>query len=268
MIQSSIPRVNVLGIGLSAINLAQAVDCFFETVDKPEHFGFVTVTGVHGVTESLSDATLQKIHNQSFLSTPDGMPMVWAGQLAGYSQMSRVYGPDLMLKITAKSAHTGHRHFYFGGNTGVADELKEKLSKKHPGLDVVSTFCPPFRPLSENEELNLLDSIIQTQPHFFWVGLSTPKQEKFMHGFLTKYETTLKSRMPHGMLMIGVGAAFDFHSGKVKQAPKWMQQNGLEWLFRVISEPKRLFMRYLKGNSKFLWHSFLASTKFRKYPLD
>jgi len=267
MTQSPCDRVNVLGVGISVLNLGKAIELIFNAVDQPSNLGFVTVTGVHGITESLSDPSLQQIHNKSFLSTPDGMPTVWAGQIKGYTHMSRVYGPDLMLKITEKSNTTGHRHFYFGGNTGVAEKLKTTLHKTYQSLNVVATYTPPFRPLNENEEEELLKQIIKHQPHFFWVGLSTPKQEHFMHDFLSKHEARLKEELNQGFLMLGVGAAFDFHSGEVAQAPTWMQNSGLEWLFRVMQEPKRLFMRYLKGNSKFLWNVFLASTGFKRFPL-
>jgi len=260
-------RVNVLGVGISILNLSAAVEKVFSFFTETPTFGYVTVTGVHGVTESLSDRALQKIHNQSFLSTPDGMPTVWIGRLKGNWQMGRVYGPDLMLKITAQGLPSNHKHFYFGGNSGVVDELKNCLTKKFPPLNVVGTNTPPFRPLTESEELELLEQIIETKPHFFWVGLSTPKQEKFMHAFLNKYENTLKEKMPHGMLMLGVGAAFDFHAGKIKQAPQWMQDNGFEWLFRTLCEPKRLFMRYLKGNTTFLWNLFLSATGLKQYPI-
>ncbi|MGE9266982.1 MAG: WecB/TagA/CpsF family glycosyltransferase [Verrucomicrobiales bacterium] len=259
-------RSNALGVGISPLNLELADEALFSAADQAGFQGFVTITGVHGVVESQFDEELKKIHNRSYLSTPDGMPMVWLGRWNGFSHMDRVYGPDLMLQTVAKSARTGHRQYFFGGAPGVADELKEKLATRFPGLEVCGTMCPPFRPLSEEEEQALHDDLQEKKPHFFWVGLSTPKQEKFMHAFLAKYPHLTKD-WDHGLVMLGVGAAFDFHSGKVKQAPRWIQRSGFEWLFRVCMDPKRLWKRYAKSISYFISHIIPQMMGLRDYPL-
>lgn len=261
-----IPRSNVLGVGISALNLELAEKALFEGADQPEHQGFVTITGVHGVVESQQDEELKKIHNRSYLSTPDGMPMVWLGKWNGFGHMDRVYGPELMLNMMKSSCASKHTHYFFGGADGVAQELKDKLESRFGGLQVVGTYTPPFRPLEENEEQALFDELQQLKPHFFWVGLSTPKQEKFMHGFLSKYPDLTKS-WDHGLIMLGVGAAFDFHSGKVKQAPRWIQRSGFEWLFRLCMDPKRLLKRYVASNSYFLWKIFPQMMDLKKYSL-
>jgi len=170
------------------------------------------------------------------------MPMVWMGRLRGHREMSRVYGPDLMLEVCAWSETHPCRHFFYGGVPGVAELLVEKLKAKFPKLEVVGIFTPPFRPLNAAEEKELQEMVRAAKPDIMWVGLSTPKQEKFMAEFLPKLDATL---------MIGVGAAFDFHAGRVRQAPRWMQRSGLEWLFRMACEPRRLGMRYLKNNPLF-----------------
>ncbi len=260
-------RSNVLGVGISPLNLDLAREALFAAADEAGKQGFVTITGVHGVVESQFDEELKKIHNRSFLSTPDGMPMVWMGHWNGFPEMDRVYGPELMLEVIEESARSGHGHYFFGGAEGVADELKAKLSARFSGLDVVGTMCPPFRPLDETEEQKLHDELQRLQPHFFWVGLSTPKQEKFMHGFLAKFPGLTKN-WDHGLIMLGVGAAFDFHSGKIKQAPRWIQRSGFEWLFRVCMDPKRLWKRYLKGNSYFLSHIIPQMMGLKKYRLE
>lgn len=253
-------RSDVLGVGISPLNLYSATQKILAASAQPGFLGYVTVTGVHGVMESQRDDSLKKIHNQSFLSVPDGMPMVWVGKWNGFNEIGRVYGPDLMLSVMEATCKTGKRHFLFGGADGVTDKLEAQLTRKFEGLSVVEKITPPFRPLTQDEEETLAYSIGTTRPHFFWVGLSTPKQERFMHDFLKKYPD-LASDWDHGLVMLGVGAAFDFHAGLVTQAPAWMQKSGLEWFFRLLIEPKRLWRRYLYNNPRFIWHIFSQLTR-------
>jgi N-acetylglucosaminyldiphosphoundecaprenol N-acetyl-beta-D-mannosaminyltransferase len=251
-------RVNVLGVGISVLNLPAALA---EIADAIRHHrkGYICVTGVHGVMEAQGDAAFRAILNNAFLCTPDGMPMVWAGKIAGHSQMSRVYGPDLMLDLCAWSQENPCRHFLFGGAPGVAEHLAEKLKARFPKLEIVGTFTPPFRPLNPAEESDLRAQVRAVRPDIFWVGLSTPKQEKFMAEYLPKLDTTL---------MVGVGAAFDFLSGRARQAPRWMQRSGLEWLYRLCSEPRRLAGRYLKNNPLFIAKIALQASGLKKYTLN
>lgn len=257
------PRSNVLGVGISPLNLPHAVEHLMVSSAVPGVSGYVTVTGVHGVMESQRDPDLMRIHNQSFLSVPDGMPMVWVGRWNGFPGIGRVYGPDLMLEIFAATADSHQKHFLFGGGDGVAGKLAANLEKRFAGVSIVGRTTPPFRPLTETEEHELADEIRKTRPHFFWVGLSTPKQERFMHGFLNKYPD-LTQGWDHGLIMLGVGAAFDFHAGLVPQAPAWMQRSGLEWFYRLLKEPRRLWRRYFYNNPRFIWSIFLQMTKLRK----
>ncbi len=249
-------RINVLGVGISEINYDLALEQIRAAIAERRQ-GYVTVTGVHGVSESQEDPALLDIHNRSFLTTPDGMPMVWMGKLAGSSVIRRVYGPDLMLKVLEDGVAHGWRHFFFGGGDGVAAALRDALTARIPGLQVVGTFTPPFRPLEAAEKAALAEQVAAARPDCFWVGLSTPKQERFMAQYLPQLETTL---------MFGVGAAFDFHAGKVPQAPPALQQAGLEWAYRLTKEPKRLWRRYLRNNPLFLGRAFLQLTGLRKYP--
>lgn len=237
-----IERVNVLGVGISAINMAQALDVV-ENALQSRTKGYVAVTGVHGVTVAQEDERFRNILNRALLCTPDGMPMVWLGKLAGRKHMSRVYGPDLMLEVCKLTQRTGHSHFFFGGDEGVASELKSKLEERFPGLKVAGTFTPPFRPFSTEERHQLSKLVADAKPDIIWVGLSTPKQEQFMAEFLPELDATL---------MFGVGAAFNFHTGRVRQAPRWMQRSGLEWFYRVCQEPRRLWWRYLRNNTLFV----------------
>jgi N-acetylglucosaminyldiphosphoundecaprenol N-acetyl-beta-D-mannosaminyltransferase len=237
-----IPRIDVLGVGISAINMDQAVAELARWVDDGEQH-YVCVTGVHGVMESQSDRELLEIHNRSGLTTPDGMPMVWAGKRAGADAMSRVYGPDLMLEICARSAEQGWRHFFYGGKEGVPELLARKLQERFEGLEVVGTYSPPFRPLTGAESDEIATMINKADPHFVWVGLSTPKQERWMDANIGRLQAPA---------VLGVGAAFDIHAGLLPQAPGWMQQRGLEWLYRLIKEPRRLWKRYLGNNPRFV----------------
>jgi len=251
-------RVNVLGVGISAINLESAVAIIGHALDERTR-GYVCVTGVHGVTEARSDPAFRAILNEAFLNTPDGMPMVWMGKLRGFRQMGRVYGPDLMLAVCGHAGFRGLTHFLYGGAPGVAEELKRRLEQKFPGLRIAGALSPPFRPLRPIEEEDLAARVKALRPDIFWVGLSTPKQEKFMAQYWQRLEATL---------FFGVGAAFDFHAGRLRQAPRWMQRSGLEWLFRLGCEPRRLSKRYLKNNPLFLARVFCQLTRIRDYPIE
>ncbi len=230
-----IERVNVLGIGISVLDQARAREFLFDAARNGVR-GYVTVTGVHGVNEAQRDHQLRDIFNRALLVTPDGMPMVWMGRLQGHASIRRVYGPDLMLNLCEASVREGFSHFFYGGNPGVAEELKRNFEAKFPGIRIVGTYTPPFRDLNEEEVDQLQTLVREAKPDFFWVGLSTPKQERFMAKYI--------SVLPEAKIFLGVGAAFDFFTGRVKQAPRWMMRSGLEWLFRLCQEPRRLFKRY------------------------
>ncbi|MEE2624095.1 MAG: WecB/TagA/CpsF family glycosyltransferase [Verrucomicrobiota bacterium] len=262
-----IERINVLGVGISTLDMPRAVKEVLEGADREGFSGYVTVTGVHGVMESQRDVELKRIHNRSYLSTPDGMPMVWMAHWNGHDSVGRVYGPDLMIEVVLASAGSGRGHFFWGGNQGVAAELGERMQKRFPGTRVVGVECPPFRELTDREERDLVEQLQETRPHFFWVGLSTPKQERFMHGFLARHPD-LCAGWDHGLMMIGVGAAFDFHTGRVNQAPRWMQRRGLEWLFRLCQEPRRLWRRYSINNAGFIFAILPQLMDLKKYPLE
>ena len=173
------------------------------------------------------------------------MPLVWLSRARGFGYVNRVYGPDLMLALCERSLSKGYRHFLYGGAPGVPEKLAENLKRRFPGLDVVGTYSPPFRPLTHEEDERVVRMINEAGPDIVWVGLSTPKQERWMAGHIGRLEAPV---------LIGVGAAFDFHSGVKRQAPRWMQRSGLEWLFRLLTEPRRLWRRYLIYNSLFVWN--------------
>lgn len=251
-------RVNVLGVGISVINLQTALTAITEAV-RQQRRGYICVTGVHGVMEAQADERFRRILNRSFLCTPDGMPMVWVGKMRGHREMSRVYGPDLMLSVCSWSETSGCRHFFCGGAPGVAEALRARLIKLFPKLQIVGCFTPPFRSLNDGETRELREMVRLAKPDIFWVGLSTPKQEMFMAEYLHRLDATL---------MIGVGAAFDFHAGRVRQAPRWMQRSGLEWLYRLCHEPRRLAGRYLRNNPLFIIKIAGQFSGLKKYPLE
>jgi N-acetylglucosaminyldiphosphoundecaprenol N-acetyl-beta-D-mannosaminyltransferase len=255
--RSKVPRANILGVGVSAINLPLAVGLILDAV-QANRKGYVAVTGVHGVSEAQTDIEFRRILNRAFLNTPDGMPMSWVGRLQGFREMNRVYGPDLLLEMAASSTPGNIRHFFYGGGSGVAQSLKANLESQFPGIIVCGTYTPPFRALNVNEASELVRQMSECRPDICWVGLSTPNQERFMAEYLTKLPVKI---------MIGVGAAFDMHSGKLKQAPYWMQRGGLEWFFRLTQEPKRLWKRYLVNNPLFILRIVAQFTKIRNYPL-
>jgi len=257
-LRSPVPRANVLGVGVSAIGLHQATRLILDGVARGER-GYITVTGVHGVSEAQKDAEFRAILNRAWLTTPDGMPMSWVGRVQGFTGMSRVYGPDLMCQIFAATTDGSVRHFFYGGAPGVAEELKRRVEARFPGVCVAGTFTPPFRSLNDAEERELEAAVREARPHLIWVGLSTPKQERFMAAHL--------GRLPVNF-MIGVGAAFDIHAGKLRQAPLWMQGSGLEWLYRLIQEPRRLARRYLINNPLFLCRILAQLLGMKRYRLD
>ena len=243
---------------MSALNLKSASLAVITALEKKER-GYVCITGVHGVSEAQKDPAFREILNRAFLNTPDGVPTVWMGRWQGFHEMGRVYGPDLMLKVCELSVKRGFTHFLYGGGPGVAQELQQRLEARFPGLKIVGAYSPPFRSLTTDEETELSSLVSTLKPDVFWVGLSTPKQERFMADFWKKLDATL---------FFGVGAAFDFHAGRIQQAPAWMQRAGLEWLFRLLMEPRRLWRRYLKNNPLFVWRACLQLTGLRNYRVD
>lgn len=251
-------RVNVLGVGITPLTRRQAVATIEGWIDRGERH-YVCVSGIHGVMESHRDSQLRAIHNAAGMVTPDGMPLVWISRLKGFRQVERVYGPDLLLACCELSALKGYRHFFYGGGPGVPEQLAERLRARFPRLVVAGGYSPPFRALTPDEDAQLVARVNACSPDIVWVGLSTPKQERWM------YEHRDRLTAP---VCIGVGAAFDFHAGLKAQAPKWMQQSGLEWLFRLYQEPRRLWRRYLRNNPLFLWHIALQTLGLTTYSLD
>ena len=239
---ATIPRTNVLGVGISAIDIPLAIDQVASWIARREPH-YVCVTGVHGVMESQRDEELRRIHNQAGLVTPDGMPLVWLSRLAGHRAVRRVYGPDLMLALCMFGLDKRFRHFLYGSRHDTLERLAANLETRFSGIRIAGMISPPFRLSSEDEDLEITASISAANADIVWVGLSTPKQERWMSAHVGRVGAPV---------LIGVGAAFDFHAGVKPQAPRWMQRSGLEWLFRMSTEPRRLAGRYLVNNPRFV----------------
>lgn len=235
--------VSILGVKVHATCMDRALSRIESALALGDK-GYICVTGVQGVMEAQTDSNLKRIINHALLTIPDGRPTVWVGWLRGFFKMRQVTGPTMMLKICALSQTKGYTHFFYGGNDGVAEQLKTSLTTRFPGMQVVGTFAPPFRPLNPEEEAELIRTVSELKPDFFWVGLSTPKQERFMDQYISKLDAKL---------MVGVGAAFDIHTGRIKDAPYWMKVTGLQWMHRIYQDPVRLWKRYLVNNPKFVY---------------
>ncbi len=242
----TLPRIaaeKVLGIPLSVTNYEQTLD-WIEAMIATRRRGYVCVSAVHTVMAAQEDRQLRAAVLSADLTVPDGQPLVWALNALGHQLKSRVYGPDLMWKACARAARNGTRFFFYGGRDPEAlQTLVSRLEAAHPGLQIAGNYCPPFRALTPEEERDVIEQIERSGAHVVWVGIGVPKQEKWM--------ATMRPRL-NTPVLVGVGAAFDFHAGLVPQAPDWMQERGLEWLFRLKQEPRRLWKRYLRYNPAFV----------------
>lgn len=246
--------VNVLNIALYNKDIPSAVNHVIQDILNNNKFNHcISATGAHGIIEAHNNPSFKAVLDSFYLNLPDGMPTVWIGKLKGATQMKRCYGPDFFLALMQQSASLPIKHFFCGGIEGVADDLKAECANKCNNKNVVGTYSPPFTVMTDDELMELAKKINQLAIDIIWVGLSTPKQEYFAKR-LAKYV--------HVSFIITVGAAFDFHTGRVRQAPKWVQNAGLEWFFRLLIEPKRLYKRYFTIVPQFIWLNFKEFVEF------
>lgn len=249
------PRLNLLGVRVTAFDLTTAIAEMSQAV-RDNRRTYACTCPVYTLMQGYERAEVRAALNAADWVTPDGMPVVWVLRAFGACNVGRVYGPDLMLALTERSAELGYAQFYLGGAPGVAEQLAANMQARFPGLRVAGALCPPFRALTATEEDELVRMVNDSNAHIVWVGLGSPKQDMWMQRF-----------RPHlnAPLLVGVGAAFDFFTGRQKQAPRWMQRSGLEWAFRLAHEPRRLWRRYLIYNPRFLWHVALQLGGVRRY---
>ena len=233
---------DVLGVRVAATDPLKSLTTVEGWIRHGER-GFVCHANVHGVMEARHDAALRAAYTRADLVVPDGVPLVWVGRLRGRRTVHRVYGPDFMLLLTERAAASGYRVFFYGGAPGVAKTLADRLASRFPGLRVVGTESPPFRPLTPEEDREVVAHVNASGADIIWVGLGCPKQERWM----AEHRAVLTAPV-----LLGVGAAFDFHAGRVGQAPRWLMAAGLEWFFRLVTEPRRLWRRYLLYNPLFI----------------
>ncbi|NOU35166.1 MAG: WecB/TagA/CpsF family glycosyltransferase [Kiritimatiellaceae bacterium] len=288
-------RFNVLGVGVDAVNMEDCLQLFERIIEgertedggrRTESEGLSSVVchqssglkarlpamtsalGVAGIMEARRNPEMQRILNESVLNTPDGMPLVWLGKLFGYQNIERVYGPDLLRDVCAYSASKGRvtpeglieggwKHFFYGAAPGIVEKLKTELERKHPGIRVAGIYCPPFRPLTPEEEADLIAQVAKAKPDIFWIGISTPKQLYFMDQMRDKLDCKI---------ICPVGYAFDVNAGVQEDAPDWAKYSGFQWLHRAIKQP-RLWKRYLPDNPGFVFKVTLQILHLRKYPM-
>ncbi len=235
---------HIAGVKINAIRVADLVSIVNGWIADGRR-EYVVLTGAHGIVEMQGDAELRAINNRAALVTPDGMPVVWIGKLKGHREMEKVYAPGIMRALFRDGIVRGTRHYLYGGVPGVAETLKARLEAEHPGIRIVGTYCPPFRALDPDEVGTIAEAINATAAHIVWVGLGCPKQERWMDQFRPLLTANV---------LIGVGAGFDFLSGRVPLAPPWIQNSGFEWAYRTLQNPRRLLKRYARVVPRFMYH--------------
>jgi N-acetylglucosaminyldiphosphoundecaprenol N-acetyl-beta-D-mannosaminyltransferase len=237
------PSANVLGVPLALTDYEGALD-WIDAAVGARRSGYVCVAATHTVVASQDDRELRAAVLGADFTVPDGQPLVWALRLLGHPLGDRVYGPDLMDRACARATRTGRRMYLYGGRSqGALVQLTRNLRLRHPGVQIVGGYVPPFRPLTREEEAAVVADIRRSGAEVVWVGIGVPKQEKWMARMSARLE---------GCVLVGVGAAFDFHGGLIPQAPARLQRLGLEWAFRLAHEPRRLWRRYLRYNPRFV----------------
>lgn len=239
--KSSIPVCNILGVDIAAVNMEWTLG-YLEKYIKQLSGDYVCVSNVHTTVTSYEDSEYCAIQNGGIMALPDGGPLSSIGKKRGHKKMDRVTGPSLMGEIFNISPKNGYRHYFYGSTKETLEKLRDKLQENYPNIQIVGMYSPPFRPITKEEDEMVVEMINNENPDFIWIGLGAPKQEKWM----AMHQGKVRG------LMIGVGAGFDYYADNIKRAPEWMQRNNLEWLYRLLQDPKRLFTRYLVTNTKFL----------------
>jgi len=249
--------INILGIDVISLKCDRVLDLIIDVLNSDtKEAKYICATSVHGIIESQSDAQFRHILNNAFINHADGKSLFWASRLLGQKEMDHIKGPNLILKICEATSKMDVRHFFYGGKEGVAGELANNLSEKFPGLKVAGVYSPPFRPLNENEKKQIISMIHNSNTDIVWVGLSTPKQEKWIYEFAPQLRIKL---------LFSVGAAFDFHTGRQKVAPKWMEKLALEWFYRILLNPRVYFKRYAKAVPLFIFYFTLQYFGLKKF---
>lgn len=244
--KSIIPVCNILGVNIAAIDMDWLLD-FTNKHIKELSGDYMCVSNVHTTVTSFEDKSYCDIQNGGIMAIPDGGPLSTVGQKRGFKNMKRTTGPSYMSEILKLSSQKKYRHYFYGSTEIILEKLNYVLKHDYSGIQIAGMYSPPFRPLTEEENQSVIDKINETNPDFVWVGLGAPKQERWM----AEHQGKIKG------FMVGVGAAFDYLAGNISRAPQWMQNCNLEWLHRLMQDPKRLFKRYLHTNTKFIWNAMI-----------
>lgn len=244
--KSAIPTCNILGVNIAAIDMEWLLDYLNDNIHALSG-DYVCVSNVHTTVTAYEDQEYCKVQNGGILAIPDGGPLSSVGQKRGFKNMKRTTGPSLMGEIFKISAAEGYRHYFYGSTAETLEKLYSVLEETYPGIQIAGMYSPPFRPMTKDEDKAIVERINETKPDFVWVGLGAPKQEKWMAAHQGRVNG----------LMVGVGAGFDYHAGNIDRAPEWMQKSNLEWVYRLLQDPKRLFQRYWHTNTRFIWNAFI-----------
>ena len=244
--KAQIPTCNILGVNIAAINMEWLVEYLDKNLSDIKG-DYICVSNVHTTVTSYEDASYCAVQNGGLMAIPDGGPLSTVGRRRGCKNMARTTGPSIMGEIFKISAKKGYRHYFYGSKQETLELLEKKLKEHYPGIKIAGMYSPPFRPLTEEEDKAVIERINEANPDFVWIGLGAPKQEKWMAAHQGKIDG----------LMLGVGAGFDYYAENIKRAPMWMQKHNLEWVYRLVQDPKRLFKRYWSTNTKFIWNAMI-----------
>ena len=244
--KAQIPTCNILGVNIAAINMEWLVEYLDKNLLDIKG-DYICVSNVHTTVTSYEDASYCAVQNGGLMAIPYGGPLSTVGRRRGCKNMARTTGPSLMGEIFKISAKKGYRHYFYGSKQETLELLEKKLKENYPGIKIAGMYSPPFRPLTEEEDKAVIERINEANPDFVWIGLGAPKQEKWMAAHQGKIDG----------LMLGVGAGFDYYAENIKRAPMWMQKHNLEWVYRLVQDPKRLFKRYWSTNTKFIWNAMI-----------
>ncbi len=240
--QKDVPICKILRVNIAAINMPWLLEFTKKNLDKLQG-DYMCVDNVFSCVYAYENPDYLMVQNNAALNIPDGGPLSVVGHKRGYTDMQRTTGPSYLEEILKISGEFGYSHFFYGSTEETLKKMRANLLNSYPDLNIVGMYSPPFRPLTDEEDKMVTEKINSLNPDFIWVGLGAPKQENWM----AEHQGKLRG------FMIGVGAAFDYVAGNIKRAPEWMQRNNLEWLYRLIQDPKRLFLKYCHSNFKFIW---------------
>ena len=244
--KSQIPVCNIMGVNVSAIDMAWLLDFTKKNIEALSG-DYLCVSNVHTTVTAYEDDEYQKVQNSGIMAIPDGGPLSSVGRKRGFKNMSRTTGPSYMEEIFKISVENGYSHFFYGSTEETLQKMRERLNAIYSGIKIAGVYSPPFRPVTREEDERIIKKINDSHPDFLWIGLGAPKQEIWM----ADHQGKVKG------FMVGVGAGFDYFAGNFERAPKWMQDSNLEWFYRLLQDPKRLFNRYWNTNWKFIWNAYL-----------